>query len=160
MCFEYHIKILKLPLNVQWQPNLLTDRNFGICMNNHIHCIILLLIHALPIGICPSSDLQWKYWIDHVATYSKRRNIQGIPDFVAKCTGSDWCRGSTTCHLYVIASYMDFCSKVNMWNVKSLRARVLVFDSRTDIIVKVSKFWSWRGLDLRAVIIVLFNFHL
>ena len=41
-----------------------------------------------------------------------------------------------------------FCSKVNIWNVNFARATTFIFVSRTIVLVKVSKFWGRKCLDL------------
>ena len=38
--------------------------------------------------------------------------------------------------------YGYFCSEVNIWNVNCARATALIFDSRTDVPVKVSSLWD------------------
>ena len=41
---------------------------------------------------------------------------------------------------YWLWRYRYFWSKVNIWNVNCARATAVIFDTRTDVLVKVSKF--------------------
>ena len=43
-----------------------------------------------------------------------------------------------------------FWSQVNIWNVSCARATTFIFDTRTDVLVKVSKFLRQKCLDLRG----------
>ena len=45
---------------------------------------------------------------------------------------------------HYIYMYIYISSKVNIWNVNCARATAFVFDSRTDVLVKVS---NWEGLE-------------
>ena len=40
--------------------------------------------------------------------------------------------------------YGSFWNKVNIWNVKCARATTFIIDSRTDVLVKVSKIWRQK----------------
>ena len=51
---------------------------------------------------------------------------------------------------YWLWRYRYFCSKVNIWYVYCARATAFTFDTRTDVLVKVSKFWDRECLDLRG----------
>ena len=43
-----------------------------------------------------------------------------------------------------------FLSKVNIWNVDCARTTAFIFDTWTDVLVTVSKFWDRKCLDLRG----------
>ena len=49
--------------------------------------------------------------------------------------------------------YRYFWSKVNIWNVNCVRATAFIFDTRMDVLVKMSKFFetenvsTWEGLE-------------
>ena len=51
---------------------------------------------------------------------------------------------------YWLWRYRYSCSKVNIWNVNSQRATAFIFNSRTDVLVKVSKFLRQKCLDLKG----------
>ena len=42
-----------------------------------------------------------------------------------------------------------FWSKVNIWNANCARATAFIFDTRTGVLAKVSKFWDRKCIDLR-----------
>ena len=44
-----------------------------------------------------------------------------------------------------------FSNKVNIWNVNCERAAAFIFDTRTDILVKVSKYLEQKCLHLRGI---------
>ena len=46
-----------------------------------------------------------------------------------------------------------FLSKVNIWNVKYVRATAFIFDTRTGVLVKVSKFLRQKCLHLRGMLV-------
>ena len=46
--------------------------------------------------------------------------------------------------------YKYFWSKVNIWNVNCAWATAFVFDTRTDVLLKVSSFWDRKCLDMRG----------
>ena len=49
-----------------------------------------------------------------------------------------------------IYSNLHRVSNVSIWNVNCARAAALIFDTRTGALVKVSKFWDRKCLDLRG----------
>ena len=54
-------------------------------------------------------DILLEYWIEHVSfgllyvmfTFPTRIFYRGVPDFATDCPCGVWCRGLTTCPLYV-----------------------------------------------------------
>ena len=71
----------------------------------------------------------------------------------AKCSSLLSFQGQTfavPCFEHWLWRYRYFWSKVNIWYVNCVRATAFSFDTRTGVLVKVSKFWDRKCLDLRG----------
>ena len=52
--------------------------------------------------------------------------------------------------LWVVKWFVIFLSKANIWNVNCARATTFIFDTQTGVLVKVSKFWDRKCLNLKG----------
>ena len=76
----------------------------------------------------------------------------------AECSNHLSYQGQTfvvPCFEHWLWRHRYFWSKVNIWTVNCARKTAFIFDTRTDVLVKVSKFWdietenvsTWEGLE-------------
>ena len=69
--------------------------------------------------------------------YTTRATVQNIGHSICLALiGPDIC--CVICYEHWLWRYRYFWSKVNIWNVNCARATALIFDTRTDVLVKVS----------------------
>ena len=82
---------------------------FGICFKQHFDTRHLVFYSTSPPRMFLSLDLLWEYRIQHgangplyvISSYSTWIFCRGVSGFATDCPCGVWCRGLTTCLLYV-----------------------------------------------------------
>ena len=89
------------------------------------------------------SMLIYTHIVNHVAVWVFAHGKRNLPFKLQEDRATSECvtfHVHSYVYIYIYIYMIYICNKVNIWNVNCAWATALIFDSRTDVLVKVSRF--------------------
>ena len=102
--YDYYWDFVAILFNLNYTFRLCVTRYFWLCKCPN-PCMF------------PALDILLEYWIEHVTfgllyvmfTFPARIFYRGVPSFAIDCPCGVWCRGLTTCLLYIGPLFANLC---------------------------------------------------